>query len=87
MASIAFTVNDLQQIINDTKSKGFDTIIFSATGSVIGNASNAMSRLGVHIGHLPFKLMDDPREDTYWPEVKHKLVISKSFIKNSIHYK
>jgi hypothetical protein len=85
MASIALKINDIEQIIAKIKAKRLDTLIFSATGTVSANNSKGMSRIGVHIGELPFRLLDDPREETYWPEVRHKLVIAKSHVNGSIH--
>jgi len=82
MATLAFEIEELKKVIKKVEDTGDNTILFNNTGSVFTNDSNGKKREGKYLCDLPYNLLDDPNEEAYWPEVRHKFVISKKYFKS-----
>lgn len=82
MATLAFKINELKKVIEKAEQTGNNTILFHNTGSISVNNSSALQRQGYYLCDLSYNLLDDPNEEGYWPEVRHKFVISKKNLKN-----
>jgi hypothetical protein len=78
MANLILRISEIKRLIEIAESRDEDTLVITSAGTVLSNNSNGMGRNGGYIDNLSFLLLDDPWEEGYWKDVRHRFVLKKS---------